>query len=158
MCLGDTMSRRESDFKRRLLVGASVLALTLAGCSGDDGSDTTGSAPTTATSGDVVFGSGSIPDGFPSDFPIPQAATVGSTLVDQGRGRFEVILFIPSELEAAVVFFQGNLDNAGYTITADGLEGDLWRIEFDREGEQGRMLIKLEDTGVTSVALDLTIE
>ncbi len=69
-----------------------------------------------------------------------------------------MILFIPSERDAAVVFFEGNLENAGYTITADGLEGDLWRIEFERPAERGRMLIQLEDTGVTSVAIDLTIE
>ena len=149
-----------SEPTRRLIIAASVLALALAlaGCNGDGESDTTASGPTTAVSGDVIFGSGSIPDGFPDDFPIPRAATVGSTLVDQDRGRYEVILFVPSERDAAVVFFQGNLESAGYTITADGLEGDLWRIEFEREREQGRMLIKLEDTGVTSVALELTIE
>lgn len=152
------MSRPVSELRKRLFLAAGVLALALAGCNGDGGSGTTGSAPTTAVSGDVIFGSGSIPDGFPSDFPIPQAATVGSTLVDQNRGRYELILFLPSELEAAVVFFQGNLENAGYTITADGFDGDLWRIEFEREREEGRILMKLEDTGVTSVALDLTIE
>jgi hypothetical protein len=145
-------------------IGVSVLALVLAACNGDDTEATTGPAPTTgpvpttAVSGDVVFGSGSIPEGFPSDFPIPQAATVGSTLVDSNRGLYEVILFIPAEQEAAIVFFEGNLESAGYTVTADGFDGDTWRIEFEREGEQGRILLKLEDTGITSAAVDLTID
>ncbi len=153
-----TVNRRASDRRVRWLLGGVVLAVALAGCNGDDGNGTTSTTVTTAVSGSVIFGSGSIPEGFPSDFPIPGAATIGSTLVDQSRGRYEVILFIPSERDAAVVFFEGNLENAGYTITADGLEGDLWRIEFERPAERGRMLIQLEDTGVTSVAIDLTIE
>ncbi len=154
----DTVNRRGSEFTRRALMAVAVMALALTACNGDDVVDTTGVTPTSAVSGDVVFGSGSIPEGFPSDFPIPQAATVGSTLVDPNRGRYEVILFIPAEREAAIVFFRANLENAGYTITADELDGDLWRIEFEREGEQGGMLIKLEDTGISSVSLDLTIE
>jgi len=154
----DTVNRRGYELSRRVMLGAGVLALVMAACGGDDVVSTTGSAQTTAVAGDVVFGSGSIPEGFPSDFPIPEAATIGSTLVDSNRGRYEVILFVPAAQDAAIVYFEANLENVGYTITADGFEGETWRIEFERTGERGRMLLTLEDTEITSAALDLTIE
>ena len=125
-------------------------------CSGDTGVSATSTATTSAI-GDLVFGSGRIPPGFPADFPIPEAATVGSTLVDKADGRFEVLLFVPADQDATIVYYETNLPNAGYTITASGFDGAVWRLEFTRDGAKGSAVIRLENTGIATVAIDLTI-
>jgi hypothetical protein len=153
MCSGDIVSRPESE--RRLAAVALIIALGVAACGGDD-ADPAGTAGTTAVAGSVVFGEGEIPDGFPEDFPIPEAATVGSTLRDPVRNRYEVVLFLPSDRDAAVVFFELNLRNAGYEIVASGAEGPEWRVAFERDDTEGDVLIRLENTGITTAAIDLT--
>lgn len=151
------MSRRGSDARTRLGVALlAFLALGPIACAGDGDAVATSTA-TTAAVGDFVFGSGSIPPGFPADFPIPEAATVGSTLVDKAEGRFEVLLFVPADQDATIVYYETNLPSAGYTITASGFDGAVWRLEFANDGASGGAVIRLENTGIATVAIDLTI-
>jgi hypothetical protein len=143
--------------RRRLAAVALVVAFAVgvASCGGGDASPT-GTTGTTAVAGGVIFGTGEIPEGFPDDFPIPEAATVGSTLEDPTRNRFEVVLFLPADRDSAVVFFDLNLRNAGYEVVSSGSEGAEWRIDFERDGIEGGVVIRLESPGITTAAIDLT--
>lgn len=74
---------------RRLAPLAMLLALTfvVTAC-GDD-------APSGTTQA-VTFGEGEIPDSVPDDFPVPEGAVVGTTLVDRVNNRTEFRLTMRS--------------------------------------------------------------
>jgi hypothetical protein len=131
---------------------AVLVAVSVAACSGDDGASTT----TLASEGDVVLGSGTLPDTVPDDFPIPPEAVIGSTLVAVGTGTTEVILRLPSSIEASIVYFEQRLDIDGYDVVSSEAEsGTSWSIEFERDDLTGSLRLSSPGTDVTEVVLTL---
>jgi hypothetical protein len=142
--------------RRTLLLPALVaLVLTAAGC-GDDGPDATGNtsvAPTCTVSGSdpVTFGEGEIPSSIPGEFPVPDGAVVGSTLVDRVNHRSEFAFTLGQDATVVVEYYTVNLVSSGFVV--DSSEGDTvsWRIEFSREGLRGDMVIQPEGSGLSAV-------
>jgi hypothetical protein len=113
--------------KLPILFLALALALAAAACGGDedtsidvpgggeidiDGDD--GGITISGPSGEVNIGTGEYPDGWPSDFPIPDGATPAYS-VDAGGG---VAVWFASDqsVEDLTAFFTGALPGAGYTV------------------------------------------
>jgi hypothetical protein len=98
----------------------------------------------------IVFGQGSIPSTFPSDFPVPGGAVIGSTLIDRVNNRSEARLTMRSDLVASVQFFQVGLVNQGYVVERSEGDSGSWHIEFVRGELRGEITLIL-DSGVSSV-------
>jgi hypothetical protein len=131
---------------RRLLAVVAIGAFMMlaAACSGEDES-------ATGSTG-VEFGSGTLPASVPESFPIPESAVISSTLVDWDRGRTEVVMRIPADPAASILFYDQNLKRTGFTIVSsegdaterlivfmgNGIEGDL---DIDPEGVQASRVV-----------------
>jgi len=122
-----------------VLLGAVAVAAT--GCGGDD-------EP-------ISFGEGKIPASVPGDFPVPQGAVVGSTMVDRVNHRTEFALTMAQEATAVVQYYTVNLVSAGFVV--DRSEGDLfsWRIEFSRGELRGNLVIQPGGTGLAAAVVTL---
>ena len=112
-----------------------VMVVAVVGCGTTDGED-----PESESVGGLELGSGEVPASVPEDFPMPEVAVVGATLIDPGRGLTEMNLRLPSSAQAATDYFAENLEARGYTVapfdpgpngaanlvaTNDGIEIDL---------------------------------
>ncbi|MEW6060259.1 MAG: hypothetical protein AB1551_09020 [Actinomycetota bacterium] len=105
-----------------LIAGALLIALLATGCSGDegtDGGDQTSPvivSPTTISSGSttVDIGGGTLPEGFPDSFPIPDGATPVYSVSSGGYGVWFSSSQSSDELRS---FFDENLPGNGWTIT-----------------------------------------
>ena len=142
--------------RRMLLLGVlGALVLSTAGC-GDDGADgtaTTSPSPTCTVSGSdpVTFGEGEIPASIPDDFPVPEGAVVGSTLVDRVNHRSEFAFTLAQDANLVLEFYTLNLVSAGFVV--DSSQGDTvsWRIEFSKGGLRGDMVIQPGGSGLSAV-------
>lgn len=135
-----------------LLVGVfAMMALVLASC-GDDADNTT-TTTTTATAatggGNVVFGEGELPEGFPADFPIPEGANIGSTLVTDSRT--EVALVAPDSIENVAAFYEAELPGVGYEVVS--VEAN--RITFTDTGIEGTVGMTAANPTLTQVVIQL---
>lgn len=110
---------------RRLVAVVALLTLVVVVAACGDGEP----AGTTQA---VTFGEGVIPDSVPEDFPIPDGAEVGSTLVDKINDRTEFTLAIRSDPTSAVQFFQVGLVNQGYVVGSSEGNQTLWEITFSK--------------------------
>lgn len=104
----------------------------LGACSDDDAVSGTTEA--------VVFSEGSIPDSVPENFPIPDGAVVGTTLVDKINNRTEVRLTIQSDVTSVIRFFEVGLVNRGYVISSSDGNATEWTITFSDGGLRGTVL------------------
>jgi len=140
-----------------------ALAVVLVACSGDS-SETTSTTSTTATTTTpggssqdaLVFGKGELPETVPADFPIPEQAVVGSTLIDRTRGVTEAVLTFPANIDAVKSFYETNLDALGYTIESSSGSGTEWRIAFVKDSMTGEVVILVGASGLSSGTLTLT--
>ena len=82
----------------------------------------------------VVFSEGSIPGSVPENFPIPDGAVVGTTLVDKINNRTEVRLTIQSDVTSVIRSFEVGLVNQGYVISSSDGNATEWTITFS-DGE-----------------------
>jgi len=120
-----------------------LLALTLVGaaCSDD--------APA------VEFGEGEVPPAFPDDFPIPEGAQIGTTLIDRVNTRSEFNMTVASVVSGAAQFFSVELVSDGYVIdSSEGTDSD-WSIEFTRGDLDGSIRILLIGEGVVSATVEI---
>ncbi len=81
----------------------------------------TGAPPSTATpiatsSGGVTVGSGALPDGFPSEFPIPDGAAPAYS-ASQGQG-YAVWFSSDMSLDELTSFFDDALPGGGWTVAS----------------------------------------
>ncbi len=90
-----------------------ILVVGLVGCGGTEEAD---AEP--ESGGGLELGSGELPSSVPDDFPVPEVAVVGATLIDPARGLTEMNLRLPSSAQAATEYFTQNLETRGYTVTA----------------------------------------
>lgn len=136
----------------RLAIPIVSLALLAAACS-DSTTITTGTeAPSTVTAdpaGLIVFGSGSVPETMPAGFPIPEAAVIGSTLIDRDRGLTEMMVRASANVAALAAFFETNLPNRGFTVDSSREEGDGRKIEFSGDAGSGTVDVTAAGQGVS---------
>ena len=136
-----------------LLVVLVALGIVLAACSGES-SDTTTTTEATTTTVDtsdqaLVLGRGTVPDTVPDDFPIPEQAVIGATLIDRTRGLTEVVITYPANVDDVAAYYATNLEVLGYAITdADG--NDAERIlAWERDEMTGEVIIEIGGSGVS---------
>ncbi len=135
---------------------AVVLALVAAACSG---AATTTTAATPATSatvtggdsstttvvnpvGQLVFGSGEMPSTFPVDFPIPDSAKIGSTMIDGANDRSEMIIRVGAGQDALIVFYTQNFEQLGYTSSSELRANGDAVVTFSKGDVSGTILVR----------------
>lgn len=142
-----------------------VLALILAACSGES-TDTEASDATTTTivtesgtsggeAGELEFGRGQLPETVPADFPIPDEAVIGATMVDRTRDLTQVITTYPANVPAVVEFYEINLPALGYAIDASSGTDASWTIEFSSEASTGEIVLEVGGSGLTQGSLSI---
>jgi hypothetical protein len=90
----------------------------------------------------VEFEEGRIPDSVPRDFPVPEGAVIGATMVDPVNSRTEFSLTVESELPSLVQFFTISLVNQGYVIErSQGTSQTSWHMSFRRGDLSGEILV-----------------
>jgi hypothetical protein len=127
-----------------------AIVVLAAACSGDDES--------TAASTGVEFGSGTLPSTVPESFPIPESAVISSTLVDWDRGRTELVMRLPAEPAAAILFYEQNLERTGYTVVSSEGDATARVITFAGDGIEGELDIESGGLQLTVVVLIFTSE
>lgn len=123
---------------RNLLI-AIVAAVAVFGtaCSGSAAEPTTPSVTIPAEIPDLEFGSGSVPFTVPADFPLPDSAVVGTTMIDGGNGRSEMNVNFPASVEGVVDYYETNLPVLGYEVSdSKGTETE-WDISHVKDGVAG---------------------
>lgn len=141
-----------------------LIAVLLAACSGDttdepDVATTTTVTESAASSGqqdgqqDVEFGRGQLPATVPADFPIPDQAVVGSTMVDRIRDLTEAVVIYPADVPEVVRYYETNLPELGYTIDeSSGTEAN-WTIEFSTDASSGELRLSVGGASLTQGVL-----
>jgi hypothetical protein len=136
----------------RLVILIASLSLLAAACS-DSTTITTGTEATSTVTADpagsIVFGSGSIPETMPAGFPIPEAAVIGSTLIDRDRGLTEMVMRASADVTALTAFFETNLPVRGFTVDSSREEGDGRKIEFSGDDGSGTVDVTAAGQGVS---------
>jgi hypothetical protein len=118
--------------RRWTIVAALLLVIGAAGCGGDDAD---------ADAEPVVFGEGEIPSAVPGDFPIPDGASIGSTLVDRINNRSEFTVNVGEDLTSIVAFFTVELVNEGFVVDRSTGNELGWEVEFSRGSLLGEILL-----------------
>lgn len=142
----------------QLVLFGIAVALTAAACTSSADETTTTETPTTtavtpAETEKVEFGSGSIPETLPSEFPVPVEAVIGTTLVDRTRNNTEVILTVPADVLDAKTYFEENLPGRNFEIAkTEGTDSD-WLIEFVGAGGTGTIVIDTGGPGVSVIVV-----
>lgn len=140
-----------------------ALAIVAAACTGSGEDETTPStteSPTTAVASggaqNVEFGSGSIPETLPAEFPVPDEAVIGTTLIDRSRNNTEVLLTMPADVLEVKGYYEENLPGRGFEVaTSDGTDTS-WLIEFSGGGGAGVIRISTGGAGVSVAAVQFT--
>lgn len=79
--------------------------------------------PIVTSSGGVSVGTGSLPDGFPAQFPIPDGATPAYSASKNGQG-FAVWFASDKSLDELTSFFDGALPGSGWTVASKTTASD----------------------------------
>lgn len=144
-----------------LIVLIAALALVLGACtdSSDPADETTTTTVTESADGSdeqLVFGSGEMPPTVPEDFPFPDQAVIGTTMIDRTRDLTEVIATYPANVVEVVDFFETNLPGAGYVIvTSDGTDGS-WEMTFEKDDLTGSLVLDTGGSGLSQGTIRLT--
>lgn len=105
---------------------------------GADSSTTTTVNPV----GQLVFGKGEMPATFPADFPIPESAKIGSTMVDGANDRSEMILRVATAQDTLVVFYSQNLEQRGYAYSTELRTDGQAVVTFSKGDVAGTILVR----------------
>ena len=138
-----------------------LIAVLAAGCTNgaeDDPapeSSTTSTVVDAAASGDepLVFGDGVVPETAPADFPLPEQAVVGTTMIDRTRGVTEYIVVYPANVLEVVAYYEANLPALSYDITASSGTDAKWSIEFAKGDTTGEVSLSVGGQGLTQGAV-----
>lgn len=139
------MSRR---WRLLAVVGVFTLAVGAAACGLDDGGGTESTDP-------VVFGEGTVPEAFPSDFPIPLDSVIGSTLVDTVNNRSEFRVTTTADRTSVIQFFEVGLVNRGYVINSSDGNSSEWTITFSNGELKGTILAIPQGAGITAAVVSI---
>jgi len=141
--------------KIMIAIVAAIALLGAACASGAEEPTTTTSSTTTipAEIPDLEFGSGEVPFTVPADFPIPETAVVGSTMIDGVNGRTEMIINFPAPVADVVAFYEANLPALGFEVlNSKGTEGtdSEWDISISKDGITGTIRLTFGATSLSS--------
>ena len=133
-----------------------LIAVLLAACSGEtteepDVVTTTTVVESAASSGsdDVEFGRGLLPATVPADFPIPDQAVIGSTMIDRNRDLTEAVVVYPSDVPEVVRYYETNLPELGYTIEESAGTDANWTIDFSNGDSTGELRLSVGGGSLT---------
>lgn len=148
-----------------IIAVVAIIAVLAASCTSEGSSPEESTTTTTIAqagpsgsgSEDLVFGSGSLPSTVPADFPIPEQAVIGSTLVDTPRGLTEAIVTYPADVTAVVDFFTANLPAFGYAVDASAGTDAKWEIDFSKDELSGVIIVSTAGPGLSQGALRIVI-
>lgn len=100
-----------------------------------------------SSEGSMQIGSTDIPEGFPADIPLPDEATVVSSMSfsnDDGA-TFNITMTAPQKADSLSEELESGLVDAGYTITgtfAQDLDGDTSRsLQFEGTAYGGNLIV-----------------
>ena len=145
----------------RLAALIAVLALVVAACTGssdDDSGDATADESTTTTTvaggaadsdEPLVFGSGTMPATVPEDFPFPEQAAIGTTMIDRTRDVTEIIATYPADVVDVVSFFETNLESVGYVLVESTGSDGSWDITFEKGDGSGTLTLETAGSGLS---------
>ena len=141
------MARRAGGGLRRS--GATLMILSamllVVACGGDDDQA-------------VEFEEGRIPDSVPRDFPVPEGAVIGATMVDAANARTEFSLTVDADLPSVVQFFTISLVNQGYVIErSQGTSQTSWHMSFRRGDLSGEILVSSEGGSASQAIVILDV-
>lgn len=120
--------------RRRALLA--LLFVALASC-GDS------TAPT------VMFGEGTIPPAIPDDFPVPDDAVIGATLIDTINTKSEFEFRTATGLEALVQSLSLGLVDAGFVVDNSSGNAVQWSISFRRGSLEGSIQLRAIEDAVS---------
>lgn len=146
----------------RILLVVALVAVALSACSDEGGGTTTTAATstsidptTTAVSGDFVFGSGELPDGFPEDFPVANGATIDATLVNTSTGFMEVAFIVPADVDVTALFFEQNLQARDYEYDASQPDESRWSFTFSKGDVAGTIAVATASAGISRATVTI---
>ncbi len=143
------MRPNRTNRSRSILVALVAAVLVVGACGDGTGGGSTGST--------VVFGAGEIPESIPDDFPLPDGAVIGSTLVDGINTRTEFEMRVLSDQADVAQFFTVNLVNSGYVVDDSRLENGRWTIDFRRNALRGNITITVPAQGVSQIVVEMNV-
>ena len=154
---------------KKYAITVAALAVVASACSGNTvttvvepsvtSSSTTAGPTTTADPNEsVVFGSGSIPETMPQEFPFPEQAVIGSTLIDRNRNVTEVIFRVPAGVGALAAFYESNLPNRNFTIDSSAGGDTKWDFTFSGNAVTGTIVINLGSQDVSEAVVRVTAD
>ncbi|MEN8040890.1 MAG: hypothetical protein ABFR95_05245 [Actinomycetota bacterium] len=143
--------------RKTIIAIVAALAVFGAACtdSGADPTTTTTSSTTTLPEEipDLEFGSGEVPFTVPSDFPIPETAVVGTTMIDGVNGRTEMNINFPAAVADVVAYYESNLPALGYEVLdSKGTESE-WDIAHTKDGVEGSIHLSFGGSSLSSGTL-----
>lgn len=95
-----------------------------------------------STAPTVIFGEGTIPPAIPDDFPVPDDAVVGSTLIDTVNTKSEFEFRTATSLEALVQSLSLGLVDAGFVVDNSSGNAVQWSISFRRGSLEGSVELR----------------
>ncbi len=142
---------------RNLLIAVVAAVVVLgAACTGTAAEPATTTSSTTtipAEIPDLEFGSGVVPFTVPADFPIPETAVVGTTMIDGMNGRSEMNVNFPAQMVDVVEYYETNLSVLGYDVTDSKGSETEWDIVHTKDGVEGTIHLTQGGGSVTSGTL-----
>lgn len=99
---------------------------------------------------------GSLPSGFPSDFPIYQGATTVSTWSANGQDSkgISVMWQTSDSVDKVATYFKTELPKAGYTLTSTFEQADSKAYSFEKGEVKGILGITVSD-GNTTISVSI---
>jgi hypothetical protein len=143
--------------RNTLIAIVAVVAVLGAACTSETADSTTTTLATTTTVSaeipDLEFGSGSVPFTVPVEFPLPDSAVVGTTMIDGVNGRSEMNVNFPASVTEVVTYYETNLPALGFQVTDSKGTDSEWDITFAKDGATGTIRLVFGGTSVTTGTL-----
>lgn len=95
---------------------------------------------------------------MPVEFPFPDEAVIGSTLIDRNRNLTEVIFRVPAAVTALAAFYEANLPNRDYTVDFSSGTETMWEIEFSGNASTGTIAITFGAQDVAEAVVRVTTD
>jgi len=143
--------------RNTLIAIVAVVAVLGAACTSETADPTTTTLATTTTVTteipDLEFGTGSVPFTVPADFPLPDSAVVGTTMIDGVNGRSEMNVNFPASVTEVVTYYETNLPALGFEVTDSMGTDSEWDITFAKGGVIGTIRLVFGGNSVTTGTL-----
>ena len=143
--------------RKTLIAIVAVVAVLGAACTSETADSTTTTvAPTTTAATeipDLEFGDGSVPFTVPIEFPLPDSAVVGTTMIDGVNGRSEMNVNFPAAVTEVVTYYETNLPALGFEVIDSKGTDSEWDITHTKNGVEGTIHLAFGGSSVTTGTL-----